>query len=82
MWGLVSNLFARAFSWQSRISHAFFNHRAKQGGSLFQGGSGGEKDREATPQIAVGYPSVRRVLFPKVALNVDGFGRNLAEMIF
>ena len=54
----------------------FFNHRAKRGGSLFQGGSAKrERGREATsppvgtkppprsrsdPYFGVGYPSVRR----------------------
>ena len=34
----------------------FFNHRAKRGGSLFQGGSGGEGGREATPTLLWGHP--------------------------
>ena len=36
----------------------FFNHRAKRGGSLFQGGSGKEEGSRRDPQFAVGYPSV------------------------
>ena len=56
------------------VNNHLINHRAKRGGSLFQGGSGErERGREATPPVgakppprsrsdpllAVGYPSVR-----------------------
>ena len=92
-----------------KISGQLINHRAKRGGSLFQGGSGGEEGREATPSPCGGEErsppirgrsplsckgrsplplscwgvrlrsSVFRVTF---ALNVNGFGRNLAGRDF
>ena len=43
-----------------KIQAFFVNHRAKRGGSLFQGGSGeGERSRSDL-QVAVGSPSVRQ----------------------
>ena len=45
----------------------FFNHRAKRGGSLFQGGSGEEEGSRSDPQVAVGYPSVRRFFIHKLS---------------
>ena len=41
------------------VAKKFVNHRAKRGGSLFQGGSGKEEGSRSDPKIAVGYPSVR-----------------------
>ena len=67
----------------------FINHRAKRGGSLFQGGSGErERGREATPPcggeaptkvakrpfVGGGVPLRSWVFWSKVVLNVDGFG--------
>ena len=61
------------------------NHRAKRGGSLFQGSSGEERGRGATPPwggeapqtrsrsdpyFGVGYPSVRRFSGPKLPLTL------------
>ena len=43
-----------------------FNHRAKRGGSLFQGGSGKEEGSRSNAQVAVGYPSVRRFFMRKL----------------
>ena len=80
----------------TQVDH-LVNHRAKRGGSLFQGRSGGrEGSRSAPPggrakpppQVAKrpfvcgGVPLRSWVFNRQFVLNVDGFGWNLAGMIF
>ena len=48
-------------------SERFFNHQAKRGGSLFQGGSGKEEGSRSDPQVGVGYISVRRFFIHKLS---------------
>ena len=79
------------------FSSQLFNHRAKRGGSLFQGGSGErERGREATPPcggeaptkvakrpfVGGGVPLRSPVFNGKVIQNMGRFERNLAEMVF
>ena len=72
----------RSINALSVVEIFFVNHRAKRGGSLFQGGSG-ERERGAKrpphvgakpplksrsdPLLAVGYPSVRGFLMTKLS---------------
>ena len=44
-----------------------FNHRAKRGGSLFQGGSGKEEGSRSDPMVAGGSPSVRQFSLNKLS---------------
>ena len=55
----------------------FFNHRAKRGGSFFEGSSGIRVEKRLQ-----GVRLDSSVLRHEVVLNVDRFGRNLARMIF
>ena len=51
----------------------FFNHRAKRGGSLFEGGSGREEGSRSDPNIAGRFASVRQFFAQKLLLMLTEF---------
>ena len=53
---------------------AFFNHRAKRGGSLFEGSSVGEEGSRSDPKFAWGARLRSLVFTTTFAPNVEIFG--------